>query len=250
MGTSDATNAGLTLLAIEGHKMIFPSFNLPPCGFCYPFCFVGYGRCHCGCGGHTSVSTCTSKTYGYVGGAPRKFIVGHNETKLHSIEFICMEDSYACRVSLGKGVYTITDVDYLYLFENKTWGVSGNVEHRRYVAHRQAGHNMVRIHRLIMGLSASDKREVDHINGNTLDNRKSNLRICLHSENVRNRRRNNVHTNGYKGTTFHKSKYKWQAQIGYQGKRIHLGYFDTQEEAYAAYCAAAVKYFGEFARIA
>ena len=103
------------------------------------------------------------------------------------------------------------------------------------------------LHRVIM--NAPKGTMVDHINGNTLDNRKSNLRFCTIAENSRNRKRNQSKT-GYKGIHYRKDRKKYTAQIRVNYKRHFLGYFDTAEEAYAAYCAASKKYHGEFGRIA
>lgn len=88
---------------------------------------------------------------------------------------------------------------------------------------------------------------VDHINGNTLDNRRQNLRVCTHAENMRNKRTASNSQHKYKGVS--RSKKRWAAQIGSSrsGKRTFIGLFKTQEEAAAAYDIAAVLRYGEFA---
>jgi len=88
----------------------------------------------------------------------------------------------------------------------------------------------------------------DHINGDKLDNRKENLRICTTGENMRNRPKQSNNTSGYKGVFWHKKAKRWFAKIGFMRKSIHLGLFDTREEAYERYCKAEKEYFGEFAR--
>lgn len=90
---------------------------------------------------------------------------------------------------------------------------------------------------------------IDHINGDKLDNRISNLRKASHRQNQCNRSRQSNNTSGFKGVSFHKGNNKWVARIGENGKRILLGYFDDRAEASAAYAAAAPRYHGEFARI-
>lgn len=90
---------------------------------------------------------------------------------------------------------------------------------------------------------------VDHINGNTLDNRLSNLRVCEHKENRRNSKINLNNSTGYKGVDFVKSKNKYRARIKYNYKEIHLGMFNNAKEAASAYNKAAFKYFGKFANI-
>ena len=99
----------------------------------------------------------------------------------------------------------------------------------------------VRMHGVITGLSY-----VDHINGNGLDNRRSNLRAATDSQNAMNRGMRSDNTSGFKGVTQKRSK--WHASLQVNGKRRHLGDFATRIEAARAYDAAALIYFGEFAR--
>ena len=82
--------------------------------------------------------------------------------------------------------------------------------------------------------------DTDHINGNKLDNRKSNLRYATRSLNMMNKK-------DVKGIYWYKKTNKWQAQIGFNNKHIHLGYFIKEEDAIKARRDAEKKYFGEFA---
>lgn len=86
---------------------------------------------------------------------------------------------------------------------------------------------------------------VDHINGNKLDNRRSNLRICTQSQNLNGRNTNK----GYIGVSWDKFRGKWKANIGKDYQKIFLGRFDTAEEAARVYDEKAVELFGEFARL-
>lgn len=90
--------------------------------------------------------------------------------------------------------------------------------------------------------------KIDHINGDKYDNRIANLRQCSQAENNRNARKLAKATSKYKGVYFYKASCIWRAQIKINGRQIYLGQFDSEEDAHAAYCAAAKKYHGEFAR--
>lgn len=101
------------------------------------------------------------------------------------------------------------------------------------------------MHRII--LSAKKGDVVDHANHNTLDNRKENIRICTHRENLRNSR-NFGGRSKYRGVTEYKrSKYKWAAKIVTEEGTVNIGYYRTEIEAAYAYDLAAKEHFGEFA---
>lgn len=105
----------------------------------------------------------------------------------------------------------------------------------------------VLFHRLVMCAKRGDV--VDHANGNKMDNRRENLRICTHAENMRNRK---THTNnklGVKGVYYLPKKKLFRADIRANGRRYTLGKFKTIEQAKAAYDSAAVALHGEFARL-
>ena len=90
---------------------------------------------------------------------------------------------------------------------------------------------------------------IDHKFGNTLDNRKENLRRCTQKENARNSEISIRNKSGYKGVTWSNNKNKWRSRILVDRKEIFLGYFNDPKEAYQKYCEANKKYYGEFGRI-
>jgi hypothetical protein len=87
--------------------------------------------------------------------------------------------------------------------------------------------------------------EVDHINGDALDDRWENLRLGTRQQQTMNTR--GWSKSGYKGVAFHKASGRWRAHITIDGTQKSLGYYDTPEEAYAAYCKGAKEHFGEWA---
>lgn len=104
------------------------------------------------------------------------------------------------------------------------------------------------LHRAVM--KANKGQSVDHINRDKLDNRKSNLRICSHRENMRNSKKRSFTSSKYKGVCFRKNrKSPFFAYLDKDKKRKCLGYFKTEAEAALAYNKEAKKSFGEFARL-
>lgn len=105
---------------------------------------------------------------------------------------------------------------------------------------------IIKLHRYIMN-NLNKKIGIDHINQNTFDNRKQNLRECTQSENSMNRGKNKNNTSGYKGVIWRKDCKKWQCRIGVNNKRICLGFFTNPRDAAFFYNLHAIKYHGEFA---
>lgn len=137
----------------------------------------------------------------------------------------------------------VDDIYYDYLNQWK-WYFNGRYAVR--TPHKNRGAKAIRMHRVI--IKAPDSLEVDHINGNKLDNRISNLRLCTHSENGKNSGISIRNTSGYKGV-HRASPNRWQARIRVDGELLSLGYFKTKEEAARAYNEGALRYHGRFARL-
>lgn len=104
------------------------------------------------------------------------------------------------------------------------------------------------MHRVVFDLKKGDKSEIDHINGNRLDNRRCNLRFVTRSKNNMNRRVTNG-ASGYKGVSWFKPVKKWRVYIKLNGKQKCLGYFSDKKAAAQAYNDAATKYFREYAAL-
>lgn len=114
---------------------------------------------------------------------------------------------------------------------------------KRY-ARRSVNGRHVYLHRFIV--SAPKGLDVDHINGDTLDNRRSNLRVCTRRQNLQNMQCKSK-SSPYKGVSLDKRINRWRALIRVNGRRMYLGSFATDVEAGRAYKRAAKLHFGEFA---
>lgn len=131
------------------------------------------------------------------------------------------------KIKLTKGKYALVDkADYDWLNQWK-WQFGS----RQYAVKSNGKGRLIYMHRLIM--NTPEGMDTDHINRNSLDNRRSNLRICTRSENCRNRGLQPNNTSGVTGVSWNKRQNKWIAYINKQGKRIHLGYYATKKQAVA-----------------
>jgi hypothetical protein len=142
------------------------------------------------------------------------------------------------RVELTRGYHAIIDAADADAVGRHKW-CADVIGGRPYAASRINGKN-TRLHRFLMGNPAG---VVDHINGDALDNRRANLRVCTIKENVRNQARKDGRL---KGVT--RSKGKWTARLMVDGRNLYLGLYGSPEAAAQAYDAAARQHFGEYAR--
>jgi len=159
---------------------------------------------------------------------------------------------YAFRkIDLGEGEWAIVDPQDYYWLNNFKWYLRG--QGKKFYAIRSVKYGPgktkeSRMHREIM--SAPAGLLVDHKDGNSLDNRRENLRLATHSQNACNSQINKTKSKSrFRGVCLDKSNGRWFSTIRNHGKRIWLGYFDNEIETAKAYDEAARKYHGEFARL-
>ena len=146
-------------------------------------------------------------------------------------------------VPLTQGyVAIVDDGDYEELMQYK-W--HAHKVTRSIVAERTECGKKIMIHRHIM--QAPPGMVVDHANHDTLDNRRSNLRVCSSRENQRNRRKVSGCSSEFKGVCWNKLRKRWQVRIQADDRRIALGNYENERDAARVYNIAAVEYFGEFA---
>lgn len=152
-------------------------------------------------------------------------------------------------ICLNTGATCLLDDDDFEKYCTRTWHAMPHGSTIYVRTGKWTGRKLRRflIHRLIM--KAPKGVSVDHIDGDGLNNQKSNLRLCTHSQNLGNRKPNKNHSSKFKGVSFHKRAKAWYANIGINGKRSHIGTFPNEKEAALAYNVAAAKHFGEFARL-
>ena len=147
-------------------------------------------------------------------------------------------------------LYVLVDDNDMPLVSQYKWYLQG----RGYAYRNRKYKNNIRdvgeiaMHRMILGLT-DPTIHVDHINGNKLDNRRENLRICTIQENNLKRGIRKDNTSGAKGVHFNKKTGKWMARISIGNKRYYLGLFTLKEEAIKAYNKACKKYHGKFAQL-
>lgn len=161
----------------------------------------------------------------------------------------------SCEISLLRGEITIVDPDDYELLSSYRWVLHRRPDgYVRVIRHEygRTGQTIYMAREIMqhhLGRPLGKGEFVDHINGDTLDNRKANLRLATRQQNAFNVRANRSNnSSGYKGVTYFKSRNKWVAQITHNYKHITIGYYDTPEQARDAYNEKAVALFGEFAR--
>lgn len=151
------------------------------------------------------------------------------------------------KIELTQGKYAVVDdADFERVSAHK-WRFDGRYAVTHYRDFLGAPRRNLRLHRFV--LSAKKGESIDHVNHDTLDNRKENLRRCSHAENNWNKGLTALNTSGFKGVYFHKASKKYMARIKVYGKTYYLGIFDDVKDAVLAYNKSAMKLHGVFAKL-
>lgn len=163
---------------------------------------------------------------------------------------------YEAKIELNRGFLAIVDADDVEWLRDFNWSVVGR-KGKHYAYAISWSMKLIAMHWAVLnhdGIKVPSKCVIDHINGNGLDNRRSNLRVASVQQNAWNQKARTPDkcASPYKGVWYAKDgkrRKRWCSKIKANGKRYHLGYFATDVEAALAYDAAAKERFGEFARL-
>ena len=200
--------------------------------------------CHCKCGKNVIVKACylksgETKSCGcYSRDRISKTMIDIHSKKYNNYE---LHDDYAV-IKTSQNNSVLIDLDDVEKCKKIRWQVDISTMYVRGWDYSVSPPRKDFLHRFLLNVKDHDV-VVDHINGNRLDNRKSNLRTCTQAENTRNVGKKKCNgKSSYPGVTY----YGWKAQITLDGKTINLGYFNTEKEAIQARITAEEKYHGEF----
>jgi len=146
------------------------------------------------------------------------------------------------KLKLNSNHIILVDKDIYKLIKNDTWfyGVGGS-----YIGKNLGGGKQILLHRFIMNTPKG--LHTDHINGNHLDNRRKNLRICTAAQNQFNSRKHKIQTSRFKGVSWYKRDKCWRAYININRRQIHLGYFSNEIDAAKKYNKKAIEIYKEYA---
>lgn len=146
-------------------------------------------------------------------------------------------------IPLKQGGFAIVDDRDFCILSKFKW----RLDTKGYVQRTLRKSKSISLHVSVLGVKQG--KEIDHVNGNKLDNRRANLRHVSHSQNMRNMKIHKDNKSGFKGVSLHKHSGLHTARICVNRISIHLGYFKSAIEASLAYCKASLKYHGVFGRV-
>ena len=149
------------------------------------------------------------------------------------------------QIAFPSGHVVTIDHEDIDLFAAYRWHVD-SVGRKRGKPYLRRSPDKAYWHRVVLGAQRGE--QIDHVNGDSLDNRRSNLRFCSQSENNQNWTGSRRNTSGYKGVSWDRWTGRWVVRIQVDGKQLNLGRFDDREQAARAYDAAAREHWGDFAR--
>ena len=164
------------------------------------------------------------------------------------------------KISPSRGMFALVDdEDYEWISGLGKWmaiSCSGSFYASRNTPRPQRKRGVptvILMHRLIMGVFDVRGVEIDHINGNTLDNRRENLRFANRSQQAMNQKIRSDNTSGYRGVSYDNDLYdrkkRWVVEIHANGKKHRLGRYSTAEEAARVYDRVAIELHGDFSRL-
>jgi len=171
--------------------------------------------------------------------------------KLPGAMVVEVEGQLCLKVPATRGMFTLVDIEDAEMVLSRCW--QARPGRNTWYASSDFGTHpdwiKIFLHRKI--LQCLPGTQVDHINGDGLDNRKKNLRLSTQSQNLGNSRLSRASTSGFKGVYWNKGKGRWTAEIGRgeHSRHAHLGHFHNIYDAARAYNAAAIAKWGEFARL-
>jgi hypothetical protein len=155
-----------------------------------------------------------------------------------------LDQPVTCQITLSCGNVLIVDAQDLHHVNASTWRFMEKNAGKFYLVRGPRKDGVRYLHRLI--INAQSGETVDHINGNTLDNRRSNLRIVTQAQNNMNRRARRNGTSKFKGVQLCKSTGRWRAMISDGSRYKHIGRFDKEVEAAYAYDLESLRHHGNY----
>ncbi len=153
-----------------------------------------------------------------------------------------------CEIFFSDGSSFLIDIEDFDKVSKYTWFFGKRGYPIMHTSRKSADvHKTVPLHKYL--LEVPTDCDVDHISGDKLDNRRGNLRVCTHQENMFNQKLRCNNSTGFYGVSYHKSANKFEAYIHVSGKKYYLGLYENIKDAADVRDAAAIQYFGEYANL-